>query len=46
VHEGTVLDTQLCEPLSDAERQTLEELVTAEEHRLLPERQAAPLMLS
>jgi hypothetical protein len=40
-HEGAVLDTRLCEPLSDAERRTLKELILAEEHRLLPERQAA-----
>ncbi len=40
-HEGSILDTMLCAPLTDSEREALQKLVSAEKHRLLPERQAA-----
>jgi hypothetical protein len=40
-HDGTVLDTRQCAPLTEREQADLEKLVAAEELRLLPERQAA-----
>ena len=39
-HDGLVLDTRLCAPLTDAEKAGLQKLKTAEESRLLPEREA------
>jgi hypothetical protein len=38
-HDGTVLDTTYCAPLTQAERAELQKLITAEERRLLPKRQ-------
>ena len=40
-HEGFILDTRLCAPLTNDENVELRKLLEAEESRLLPERQAA-----
>jgi putative DNA primase/helicase len=40
-HDGSVLDTRLCSPLTDDEKVELRKLKANEECRLLPERQAA-----
>ena len=40
-HEGFILDTRLCAPLTDDENAELRKILEAEESRLLPERQAA-----
>jgi hypothetical protein len=40
-HDGDVLDTRLCAPLTDAEKSKLKKLKAAENERLLPERQKA-----
>lgn len=40
-HDGGVLDTQLCAPLTDAEKSKLKKLKAAESERLLPEREKA-----
>jgi hypothetical protein len=40
-HEGHILETRFCPPLTKADQERLQQLIAAEERRLLPERQAA-----
>jgi hypothetical protein len=40
-HDGSILDTRLCQPLTDAEKAELHKLKAAEENRLLPEQARA-----
>ena len=40
-HDGTILDTRRCAPLTDDEKKELQKLKDAEEHRLAPQLKAA-----